>query len=111
MGIKDLIAKLRAKKEKYSEFAEDQRIQEKYFERKKSSNERELERFISEEREKHIQEELNKFRKAREHETRYGNQIIKVKNMFKGNGESLLKQRNLFSGQTHKSERSLFFKH
>jgi Sec-independent protein translocase protein TatA len=45
------------RKEKYKELDEDVRMHEMVEERKKSSNERELERYMKEEREKKIKEQ------------------------------------------------------
>jgi len=73
MGIRDFLDKMKNKKSKYKEFEEDQKIQEKYVERKKSSNERELERFMHEEREENIKKELAEFRAKRQKSAQYGN--------------------------------------
>ena len=110
MGLRDFLDRLRAKKAKYKEFEEDMKVQEQYYEKKKSANERELERYMKEAREKQIRKELDKFREADKEEFQYGHQILHVKNMFRGNGESLLKEKNIFTNNhsiMHKE--SLFF--
>lgn len=110
MGIRDFLDRLRHKKEKYKEFEEDMNIQEQFYERKKSSNERELERYMKEAREKKIKEELDKWRTSDKNEQRYGHQILDTKNMFEGNGESMLKEKNIFTNNKsimHKKQ--LFF--
>jgi len=84
-------------------------VQEKYYEKKKSANERELERFVEENRQKRIKEELDKFRAYRQEEAQYGNQILKVKNMFNGSGNEILDQKNIFRHKSTKQE-GLFFK-
>ena len=101
MRIKDILARIRENKLKYKEYKDQRDIENKYEERLKSANERELERFMREKREDNIKKELEEFRKARQHQAQYGNQIIKVKNMFapKDNRISILKQKNLFSGR------------
>ena len=81
---------MRQKKEKFNEYSEDRNIEQKWIERQKSSNERELERFTKEEREDNIKKELEEFRKKRQKEAQYGNQIIKVKNMFANEKKGML---------------------
>jgi len=114
MGIRDFLERMRNKKSKYKEFEEDQKVQEKFEERKKSSNERELERFMKEEREDNIKKELEEFRNKAKEKAQYGNQIIKVKNMFApennkvsvlNSPRSVLNTENLF-----KHEKGVFFK-
>lgn len=98
MGISAFLERLRAKKEKYNAYAEEQRMVQKFEEKSKSANERELERFMKEEREDSIKKELEEFRKHKQKQAHYGNQIVKVKNMFAAehNKKSILSQRNLF---------------
>ena len=50
----NFLNRMKEKKEKFKEFSEEQRMIEKFNERKKSANERELERFMKEEREDNI---------------------------------------------------------
>lgn len=113
MGIRDIFERMKNKKSKYKEFVEDQNIQEKYIERKKSSNERELERFMKEDREDTIKKELEECRKKQQKQSHYGNQIIKVKNMFapQHNKTSILQNKSiLHTPSLFKHERSVFFK-
>jgi hypothetical protein len=99
MGFKDIIAKLKGNDSKYDEYAADMRVAEKYEERKLSANERELQRFMKEEREDNIKEELDEFRKKRRDDIEYGHQILNTKNMFapEANTASILRQKNLFT--------------
>ncbi len=112
MGIKDFLERLRAKKHKYKEFEDEQKMQQKFIERSKSANERELERFMKEKREDDIKTELEEFRRKRQIQAQYGNQIIKVKNMFKNNGNEIINQRNLFTGNRNlfEGKGGIFFK-
>lgn len=104
MGIRDFLDRLRTKRVKYKEYEEDMRIQKQYMERQKSANERELERYQNELRERAIKNELEKFRQAKRKEIEYDHQILAVKNMFKGEKHSLLKQQNIFA---HKKNQNI----
>lgn len=86
MGIlKNLIARYREKKEKEKTLAEDIHIQKRVMEREKNANERELERYYEEMRQKRIEAQLHKFRKQKTHEIMTGNIFKQKGNMFKGN--------------------------
>lgn len=111
MGIKDFLDRLRQKKAKYKEFEEDMKVQETYVERKKSANERELERFHNEAREKQIKEELEHWRKKAKHEAHYGHQILKTKNMFVNEKPTILRNKSIFGGKSNLNlPGGLFFK-
>ena len=111
MGIRDFLARLREKKGKYKEFEEDMKVQETYLERKKSANERELERFQHDEREKVIKQHLEKYRDEAKEEAEFGHQILAVPNVYKNEKQIILKQKNLFSNKSNLNERGgLFFK-
>jgi len=111
MGIKDFLERLRSKKAKYKEFEEDMRVQEMYIEKKKSANERELERFQNEAREKVIKKELEKWREHDKEEYQYGHQILGVKNVFEKDKPTILKQKNLFTSKSNlNTPGGLFFK-
>ena len=98
MGFKEIVAKITGKNGKYDDYAEDMHAAEKYEERKLSSNERELRRFMKEAREDDIKEELDEFRRKRRDDIEYGHQILNTKNMFapEANTASILRQKNLF---------------
>lgn len=100
MGIRDFLDRLRMKKAKYKDYAEDMHIQEQYLERKKSANERELERYIDEDREVKIKSELEKWRKKKKHEMEYNHQILNTKNMFANEKPVIMKQKRLFMGNS-----------
>ena len=110
MGIRDFIERWKSKKEKFKEFEEEQKMIEKFQEKRKSANERELERFMKEEREDNIKKELEEFRAKRQAQAQYGNQILKAKNLFEGGGNEILNNPNIFSANSIKTERSIFFK-
>lgn len=95
MGIIDMIKKLGRKSPEEEDFERSQRMQERYFEKKKSANERELERFMREEREDEIKKELEEYRRNRKIKDMTSNKILKIKNVFKGHNAELLKNGNL----------------
>ena len=111
MGIKDFLDRLRSKREKYREYEAEMKVQEEYYEKKKSANERELERYQKEAREKAIKKELDKWREADKDEFQYGHQILSVKNMYKNEKPIILKQKNLFTEKSNlNTPGGLFFK-
>ena len=63
--IQDMIAKYKEKSSKEKELETDMHIQERVMEKKKSANERELEGYMKEQREKQIKFKLDKLRKQR----------------------------------------------
>ncbi len=86
-------------------------MQQKVIDMDKSADERELERFYKEKREVEIKEALKELRKDREHDGHYGNQILKVKNVFVGNKNKILNQeKNLFSAKSILHGGNLYFK-
>lgn len=111
MGIRDFLNRLKGKRQKYKEFEGDMDVQEQYYERKKSANERELEKYMEEEREKAIKLELQKFREARRKEYEFGHNSIHTKNMFENEKPVIMKEKKLFSGKSNLNTRGgLFFK-
>ena len=99
MGIKDLIGRFSGRNARLKEIMEENRNQELAIERTKSANERELERYMKEEREKHIKAELEEFRKRKRKEIEFGHQILHTKNMFANDKPRILNQRSLFGGK------------
>lgn len=111
MGIRDFLNRMKEKRLKYKQFEEDMKVQEQYIERKKSSNERELERFVEENRQKRIKAELEKFREARNKDIEFGHQILETPNMYHKEKQIIMKQKNLFNGKSNLNTRGgLFFK-
>jgi hypothetical protein len=101
MGIREFLERLRAKKVKYKEFEEDMDIQEKYYERKKSANQRELEKYENDEYEKAVKERLEQYRKRNKNEMEFGHQILHTKNMFSGEKPVVMKEKKLFSSKSN----------
>jgi len=103
--LRDLLNKLREKKERANAYSEDLHAQKRAQEKEMSSNERELNSYVEEEREKQIKELVDKYRKKKNDEFWYGNQVHKDKrNIFKGQ-QSILR-----NGERGKRRRKLFLK-
>ena len=105
MGFKEIIQKLRGSNEegkaRFKMAEQDQRIQEILEARKKSANERELERYINEEREKSIKEQLEFMRKKRDEDIKFGHNPLNVKNITSHTDWEVLKERNMFKKQNN----------
>lgn len=102
MGIRDILDKLRGKNAQFKAMEDEARMQERIIEKRKSANERELERFHEEARQRRIKEELDEWRNMKKEEDRYGHQILKTKNMFNNGGKSeMLKEKKLFSDKSN----------
>jgi len=102
MGIKDLINRFGSKDEMLKQALEQRRVEKRVMELEKTSNERELERFMKEEREDMIKKELEEFRAKRQKEYQYGNKILQVRNMFKGGKNDVLKDNKKLLKTDHK---------
>jgi len=80
MGLKDILAKISGgsseKNEKFKEMEQEFMLRKKLEEKQKSSNERELERYIKEQREARIKLELQKFRDKQKKETWKSNTML-----------------------------------
>ena len=102
MGIKDFIEKLgersRHRKELMRSVEEQTRIQQIVEDRQKSSNERELERFMKEEREEQIKEALQFQRQKRDEDIKFGHNPLNAKNIMKSQWE-VLKEKNQFANK------------
>lgn len=104
--LKEFLNGLKGKSTRFKEMQTEDRLQHKLEERKKSSNERELDRFMEEEREKQIGISLNKFREMRKQEEAKQS-ILGGKNIFKAdttvltNNDKLLKNQNIHQKGGH----------
>jgi hypothetical protein len=100
--MQNILQKFRQKKDKFREADENLKIGRMVVEREKSSNERELERFMEEEREKSISLKLAQFRKERQKESMRttmfdgADQFRNQKNIFKGNKNMFAEGGGLF---------------
>lgn len=104
MGFKEFIQNLgnksRERKELLRQVDNEVRVQKIIEDRQKSANERELERFLKEEREEAIKEELNVHRKIRDEEIKFGHNPLNTKNIMKSQWE-VLKEKNQFNKRSN----------
>ena len=84
------------RKEKFKDLDEQDRLQTMIEERKKPSNERELEKFMEKERQKKITEALTHYRKKEQEDINFNYNPINTKNITNKSG-NLLKEKKLFS--------------
>lgn len=111
MGIREFLDRLRSKKAKAKEFEDEMRVQERYYDKKKSADERELERFHEEHRQKQIKAELENWRKSKQEEIEFGHQILETPNMYSKEKSIIMKQKNLFNKKSNLNTKGgLFFK-
>lgn len=103
MGFKDIInqfgKKAKERKQMIKDLDEKLRIQKLVEDRQKSSNERELERFMKEDREESIKEQLQAMRKKRQKDIAFGHNPLDTPNITNHTDWEVLKERNLFSGK------------
>ena len=110
MAIKDFINKFLNKENTFKEMQKDDRLRTKLETRKKNSNERELERFQEEERQKMIKLELEQFRKQKKDEFFHGPNLLEQKNIFKGHTSVMTNNNKLFSVKNNMHGQGMFFK-
>ncbi len=107
MGIMDIIRRMsenkKEKSEKFKQMQENDRLETMLLERKKSSNQRALEKHYHDEQEKEFKAELDVIRKKQTKDNWKGDSILKNgKSILEDNGKSLssgksiLKQKNIF---------------
>ncbi len=90
MGLlQEAIQRMKDKKQKFKDADEDFKIQHKLEERRKNANERELERYQEEGRQKQIQEALSFYRKQKSSEMWHTNNFTNNQNLFSGSGFSM----------------------
>jgi hypothetical protein len=114
MGIKEIISAMREgkieKNKKFHELEEDFLLRKKLEERQKSANERELERYMKEQREDSIKKQLETFRKRKQDELWHNNFLLKKDKSILRTDRPILKEKNIFVMEKQNNERSLFFK-
>ena len=102
MGFKDFMKKSLSRDPRLKEMQEQRRMEMMVEEREKSSNQRELERYMKEESEKSIKKNLQEFRELRKREAwspTKENQILKQPNIFKNHKNILHQDFNLLGGK------------
>jgi hypothetical protein len=100
MGIKEFIQNLgersRERKELMKQADDQIRVQKVLEDRQKSANERELERYVKEEREVEIKQALEYYRKKKDNDVKFGHNPINTPNIMKAQWE-VMKEKNQFS--------------
>lgn len=109
MALGGLLGRIFGKDEKFKEMQENIRFQKIIEQRQKNANERELERFQEEEKQKAIKEKLEQFRKMRRAESNKST-ILKSDFNILHNSNPILRQKNIFSMGKTQQGRNLFFK-
>jgi len=111
MAIKDFINKFLHKDNAFKEMQNEDRLRNKLETRKKNSNERELERFEEEDRQKMIKERLEQFRNRQKEEFFHGPNLMKQKNIFQGHQSVMTNNKKLFSVKNNNLHgQGMFFK-
>lgn len=114
MGFKQLLEKMRGKNSEDSDYVKELskrvRAEEIVMERKKSADERELERFYKEEREANIKQELEQMRKKRQKDIHFGHNMLNTKNVTNNTDWEILKDKQLFNsnGNMFTNQKNIF---
>lgn len=115
MALSELFKKNLVKSAKFKELQENMELEKKLQERQKTANERELERFYEEERQKMITRNLEEFRKMRQKEA-MKTTVLNGPNMFKGKGNiasgeaTVLKNNHKLLSMGMTKQKGMFFK-
>ena len=100
MGLIDAIRKLGQNKsetkKKFKQLQEDDRLQNMLEERKKSSNRRELEKYIRDQEEMKIKQELDKIHKMQSSESWKGSNVLGQKTTILKDDRPILMEKNIF---------------
>ncbi len=97
--MKKIGEKSKERKEIFKELQEHQQMENKLGEMQKSSNERELERYMKESREEKIKVQLENARKLRDKDATFNHNPLDVPNITGGTSWEVLKERNMFANQ------------
>ena len=102
MGFKEVIQKAKersnARKELIRRMDEQVRMEKLVMDRQKSSNQRELERYMEEDNQASIKEHLEYARKKRDEDIKFGHNPLDAKNIMKSEWE-VMKEKNQFAGR------------
>ncbi len=105
MSFKDVLKKLggsnNVRKQLLKQAQDEDRVMTTLEERKKSANQRELESYIKEEREKNIKKQLIITRKQRDDEMNFGHNPLGAENVIAKKGWEVLKEKNLFTNENN----------
>lgn len=95
--LKQFLERLREKKRMQQDMEDEYNVSTKLMQKRKSANERELEKYMEEERQEMILNRLKQYRKKRLDEFYHGNNIMINNKKMLSNGNN--KQKNLFAGK------------
>jgi len=109
MTIQDFLKKKFGRDEEFKEMERQLMLQKKLEAKQKNSNERELDRFEEEHRQKMIKERLEKFREEKKEEFFHGSSQLQQKNIFKGHPTILKDNPKLFNLHG-KTKSNMYFK-
>lgn len=115
MGLKELLARViekrREKAEALKNMESQVRMERSVHERFKSSNERELERFLEEARQKKIKEQLDLHRDQVQRDWWSSkNNVLNQKNIFTNRGNGILQTPNMFKTKVASQKGSVYFR-
>lgn len=96
--LKKLMSKIGVKSDDLKQVLRERRLQELADMREMNSDERELKRFLEEQRMQRVRAQLAQFRKQRNKEFFHSKNITDAKNIFNRH-KSIMKNKNLFQGQ------------
>ena len=110
MGLRDFIERFKEKKLQFKEFETQRDIERKWSEKQKSANERELDRYLEEDRQKRIKIALESMRKKRENEFN-SHKILEAENLFEDEGKpfTLQTDKKMLNGKVN-MKGGMFFK-
>lgn len=103
MGVKELLERLRGKNNEDSDYIKElnkrMRAEEILVERRKSANQRELERYEKEDFESSVKRRLEMKRKQRQHDINFEHNPLSTKNVVSHTDWEILKEKALFNSQ------------
>jgi|TARA_R100000750_G_C2313587_1_gene83483 hypothetical protein len=109
MGVKEILARISQKrgekKQKFQQMEEDFMLHKKLEERQKSSNERELDKYMEEAREAKIKQSLESFRNKQRDDTWRNNSMLSNQTSILKDERPILKEKNIFMNK----EKSMHF--
>lgn len=111
MNVRDVLQRMKekkeAKKQAFRQLQDSDQMQTLLIERKKSANQRELERFDREENEEIIKVALKIARKKRSDDINFNHNPLDAENIMKAKWE-VLKEKNVFAGKSNMFENNDF---
>ncbi len=94
--LKDFIERWKGKRAKSKELEDDVNIRERIVQKRKNANERELEGYLEEERQKAIKNQIEKFRERKKQEHWHSPTALDTENMFNKKSNGIMTRENMF---------------